>query len=61
MHIPCILCVDCAHLDMSKEINGRPICSAFPNGIPKEVIESKSKPNVDKDTPCNNGVKFEHD
>jgi hypothetical protein len=61
MLIPYILCVDCKHLELGKEKNGRPVCKAYPNGIPKEVIESKSKPNLDKNEPCNNGIKFEHD
>lgn len=54
------ICIDCKLLDMKNEVNGKAVCKAYPNGIPDEIIEEKSKPNVDVDIPCNNRYKFEH-
>lgn len=54
------ICIDCKFLDLKNEINGRAICKAYPNGIPDDVIEEKSKSNTKADTLCNNGYKFEH-
>ncbi len=54
------ICIDCKHLDLTKEIDGKAVCKAYPNGIPNEVVEEKSKPNSDN-SPCNNGYKFEHE
>lgn len=53
------ICIDCKLLDLKKEVNGKAVCKAYPNGIPDEVIEKKCKPNVSVETPCNNGYKFE--
>lgn len=55
------LCIDCVHIDLSKKVDGIPVCKAYPNGIPYEVWKEKSKPNYDENTPCPNGYKFEHD
>lgn len=60
MLIPYILCVDCKHLDLENEVNGRPICKAYPYGIPEEVVENKSRSDSDVNEECGNGYKFEH-
>lgn len=54
------MCIDCVHLDLIKEVNGRPVCKAYPEGIPSQIWEYKSKLSTDKNTPCQNGYKFEH-
>ena len=53
------ICIDCIHLDLKKEKNGRPICKAYPDGIPYEVWKEKSKPDIDVNKTCNNGIGFE--
>ena len=52
------LCPYCEHFDPKNEINGRPICKAYPDGIPQEAIEKKGNPG-EEDKPCKNGYKFE--
>lgn len=56
----CPICIDCVHIDLKKEKNGRPVCKAYPEGIPYDVWKEKSKPNIEKDVPCNNEYKFKH-
>lgn len=55
------ICIHCIHYEIKKEVNGRTPCKAYPDGIPYEIWKEKSKPDIDKDAPCQNGYKFEHD
>ena len=52
------ICIDCKHLDLVKGVDGRPVCKAYPEGIPHDVWKEKSKPDYDKDTAYPNGCKF---
>lgn len=59
MRIDYPLCIDCIYFDMENEYNGKPVCKAYPLGIPDDIIIEKSKPHTDKNIPCSNGYNFE--
>ncbi len=49
-------CTNCAHLWLMLR-NGKPMCAAFPNGIPREILESR----LDRRNPYPNdkGIRYE--
>lgn len=50
------VCIDCKYaFDKDDAV----CCKAYPDGIPQEVW--KAKATTDKEKPCPNGYKFEHD
>ena len=55
------LCLKCKHRIRTDKPKDKAYCKAYPNGVPVDVWREKSKPDYDKDTPCPNGCKFEHD
>lgn len=57
----CPVCIDCKHRIRENKPKDTAFCKAYPNGIPYEIWKEKSKPNIDKNTPCPNGYRFEHD
>ena len=48
-------CLFCKNLDCSKK--GSLTCSAFPDGIPNEILSGKKVPSKLKT--CNNGIGFD--
>ena len=61
MKIDYPVCIDCINFDMESEYKGRPVCKAYPLGIPDDVIVERSKPHAERIKQCSNGYNFESD